>query len=468
MTVKNTQAKSEFLGTATVGHIMLRVAPPVMLAQLIQALYNIVDSFFVGRWSGDGLTALSVIFPIQLVLLALAVGTGVGVNTYMARRLAVGDGEGAGKTAGTGLLLAVATWAVFATVAVWILPAYVRTGARSPAAIQDAVTYGTIVCVGSLGCFLESAFSKIHQSYGNMRLPMIAQIAGAVVNMLLDPLLIFGLWGFPKMGVAGAAIATVLGQWVAAAITAPGAICKPPRLRDLPRYVGPIYRLGYPSILMQALYTVYIVFLNAILATFSDAAVTVLGLYYKMQSFFFIPINGLQTCIVPVLSFNFERKAYERCKKVMSCSFAIALAFMLVGFVSFVFFPHGVLSLFSRDPLVHQIGGPAFRIIGCSFFSAVFSLVLPVFFQAIGKGVSSLMLSLCRQIFCLLTLFYLFSLIDLSCTWFAFPAAETITGVVGLLLYLRTLRRWKRETVDKKPPNGYNNRSNTKEKEGSR
>lgn len=449
--MQNTAADSELLGKAPIGRILGRLAPPVMLAQLIQALYNIVDSFFVGRYSGDGLTALSVIFPVQLIIIALAVGTGVGVNTQMARQYALGDPKGAAKTGGMGILLAVATWAVFATVSALIMRPYAMTGATSPTAIEAAVTYGRIVCIGSIGCFLEGAFSKIHQSRGNMRLPMIAQIAGAALNMLLDPILIFGYLGAPSLGVAGAAYATVAGQLLAAVITAFGACHKPPAPREWGSYVKPIYKLGYPSILMQSLYTVYIVFLNAILAGFSDAAVTVLGLYYKMQSFFFIPINGLQTCIVPIISYNFAQRSYTRCKKVMTYSFLICLVFMVIGFVSFVITPHAVISLFSADPLVHDIGDVAFRMIGCSFFSACFSLTLPVFFQAIGRGVPSLMLSLCRQIFCLLTLFYLFSLISLDLTWLAFPIAETVTGGVGLILYVKTLRRWRRETVDKSP-----------------
>lgn len=443
---------AEFLGKAPVGRMMLRLAPPVMLAQLIQALYNIVDSFFVGRYSGDGLTALSVIFPLQLIAIALAVGTGVGVNTQMARLYALGHAEQAKRTGGMGLILALGTWGLFAALSVVVMRPYVMTGATSTGAIEAAVTYGNIVCVGSLGSFLEGIFSKVHQSRGNMRRPMVAQIAGAAVNMVLDPVLIFGYCGLPALGVAGAAYATVIGQAAAAVITVFGACHRPPRLREWRQYVGPIYRLGYPSILMQALYTVYIFFLNMILAAFSDAAVTVLGLYYKMQSFFFIPINGLQTCIVPIISYNYAQKSYERCKKIMTYSFCFALGFMVIGFVSFVFFPHGVISLFSGDALVHEIGGVAFPIIGCSFFSAVFSLVLPVFFQAIGRGISSLMLSLCRQIFCLLTIFYLLSLIHLNLTWIAFPAAETITGVVGLILYIRTLRQWRAESVDKSAP----------------
>lgn len=449
--MRDTATEGDFLGQAPIGRILGKLAPPVMLAQLIQALYNIVDSFFVGRYSGDGLTALSVIFPVQLIIIALAVGTGVGVNTQMARQYALDDSEDAVKTGGMGILLAIATWAVFATVSALIMRPYAMTGASSPAAVEAAVTYGRIVCIGSIGCFLEGVFSKIHQSHGNMRLPMIAQIAGAALNMLLDPILIFGYLGAPEFGVAGAAYATVAGQLLSAAITAIGAFQRPPMPKEWGKYAKAIYKLGYPSILMQSLYTVYIVFLNAILARFSDAAVTVLGLYYKMQSFFFIPINGLQTCIVPIISYNFAQKSYERCKKAMTYSFLICLIFMVVGFVSFVIFPHTVISLFSADPLVHEIGDVAFRTIGCSFFSACFSLTLPVFFQAIGRGVPSLMLSLCRQIFCLLTLFYLFSLFSLDLTWMAFPIAETVTGGVGLILYTRTLRLWRREAVDKAP-----------------
>ena len=449
--MKSTANDAAFLGTESIGRIMWKLTPPVMLAQLIQGLYNIVDSAFVGRCSGEALTGLSVIFPLQLIICALAVGTGVGVNTYMARLYAQGEEKKARQVGGIGILLALATWAIFALLCFAFMRPYAMTGARSPEAIDAAVTYGNIVCIGSFGIFLESMFSKIHQSRGNMRLPVIAQIVGAAVNILLDPLLIFGLGPIPAMGVAGAAIATVAGQCVTAAITVRGALSAPAPLREAGRHVGQIYLLGYPSILMQALYTVYIVFLNAVLATFSDAAVTVLGLYYKLQALFFIPINGLQICIVPVISYNFEQKAYKRCEKTMNYSLFICFAVMFVSLVCFVFFPHTILSAFSSDALVHSIGDIAFRVIGIGFLSACLSLMMPVFFQAIGRGIPSISLSLCRQILCLPVLFYLFSLIGLNYTWIAFPISETISGGVGLLLYLRTLRRWRRETVDKSP-----------------
>ena len=421
-----------------------------MLAQLIQALYNVVDSLFVGRFSNDGLTALSVIFPIQLIITALAVGTGVGVNTFMARQYARGEKSEAKRTAGTGEVLAVGTWAIFSVIAFFIMRPYVMTSAKSQQAIEYAVQYGIIVCVGSLGTFLESLWSKVHQAGGNMRLPMIAQIVGAVVNIALDPILIFGWGKIPSLGVAGAGYATVAGQFVSAIIVGAKGICKPPRLRAEGHYIKAIYKLGYPNIIMQSLYTVYIVALNIILSRFSDAAVTVLGLYYKMQAFFFIPLFGLQTCIVPVLSYNYENKAYERCRKILKDALVIAVSFMVIGVLFFEAIPLQTIKLFSSDKSVLDIGKPAFRIIGSSFFSAAVSLLMPVFFQAIGKQAASVILSLTRQIFCLLPIFWLFSLLGLEYTWIAFPVSETIAGGVGLLLYFRQVRKWKREAQEEK------------------
>ena len=360
--------------------LLLRITPPVMLAQLIQALYNIVDSYFVGRYSGNGLTALSVIFPLQLIITALAVGTGVGLNTQMSRLYARRRREEADAAAGAGMVLAVLSWLVFAVVSLLLMRPYVRLSANTPEAVDYAVTYGNIVCGGSLGIFLESCWTKVHQAGGNMKLPMAAQIAGALTNIVLDPILIFGLGPVPELGVAGAAIATVAGQFVAAAITGVRGWRRPPALKKLGTYARPIYRLGYPSILMQSLYTVYIVALNVILAGFCDEAVTVLGLYYKLQTFFFIPLMGLETCIVPVLSYNYTRARYDRCREIMRVAFLISSAFMLVGTLCFWLIPGPMIGLFSRDAQVLAIGVHAFRLIGLSFLPAVLSLLFPVFF----------------------------------------------------------------------------------------
>ncbi|MDE7230265.1 MAG: MATE family efflux transporter [Oscillospiraceae bacterium] len=430
---------SDYYGRESIGRILLRIAPPVMIGQLIQSLYNIVDSFFIGKYSSDALTALTVIYPLQLIIIALAVGTGVGVNTYMARKYAHNSPQDADDAAGTGMVLELLSWAVLAVLAVVFMRPYVMTSATSEAAIDYAVTYGNIVSIGSIGVFLEGNWTKVHQAKGNMRRPMAALILGAVLNIILDPILIFGA----GMGIAGAAAATVAGQVLAAVITAFGAVKKPPKFKKMLHFIKRIYFFGYSSIFMQALYTVYILALNIILAGFSDAAVTVLGLYYKLQGFFFIPLFGLQTCIVPVLSYNYAAANYSRCKQTMNFTYLISGAFMVLGIIGFVLFPTQLINLFSDDALVHEIGKTAFPIIGSGFISAVFGLVMPTFFQAIGMGIKSTFLSLLRQIFCLVPIFWAFSLIGLNYTWLSFPISETISGGVGLIMYAVQLKKWK-------------------------
>ena len=254
-----------FYGTESIGKVLLKIAPPVMLALLIQALYNIVDSFFVGKYSEHGLTALSVVYPIQLIAIALAVGTGVGVNTLMARFYAEKHEDSANETAGCGFVISLIMWTVFALVSFLSMRFFINLSASDPLAVEYAVTYGNIVCVGSIGLFTESIFTKVHQAEGNMTLPMIAQITGAVCNIVLDPIMIFGMFGCPEMGIAGAAVATVCGQVLAAVITGIKGLRHPPAPYKFLFYTKSIFILGYPSILMQSLYTVYIMVLNMIL-----------------------------------------------------------------------------------------------------------------------------------------------------------------------------------------------------------
>ena len=421
--------------------VLFKVAPPVMLAQLILAMYNIVDSYFVGKYSGRGLTALSVIFPIQLIITAVAVGTGVGVNTNMSGCYAQNREERAHETAGVGSMLAFISWLMFAVISTVFMRAYVKTSAGSQEVVEYAVIYGKIVCIGSISLFMDGIWTKVHQAGGNMKRPMIAQILGALTNIVLDPVLIFGMGPVPEMGVAGAAYATVAGQTVAAAVTFYKGFYKIPPKEKILGYVKQIYSLGFPSIFMQILYTVYIVALNIILAGFS--AVTVLGLYYKLQSFFFIPLIGLETCIVPLISYAYAQRDYGRCKGIMTDTFIFAGSFMIVGIICFEFIPAQLIQIFSSEISVIEIGVTAFRIIGLSFIPAVFSLLTPVFFQAIGGAIPSIILSLTRQIFCLIPIFWLMSKIGLNYTWIAFPAAEIITGGVGIFLYIRQLKKWK-------------------------
>lgn len=431
-----------FYGTESIGKVLLKIAPPVMLALLIQALYNIVDSFFVGKYSEHGLTALSVVYPIQLIAIALAVGTGVGVNTLMARFYAEKREDSANETAGCGFVISLIMWTVFALVSFLSMRFFINLSASDPLAVEYAVTYGNIVCVGSIGLFTESIFTKVHQAEGNMTLPMIAQIAGAVCNIVLDPIMIFGMFGCPEMGIAGAAVATVCGQVLAAVITEIKGLRRPPAPYKFLFYTKSILILGYPSILMQSLYTVYIMALNMILMHFCDEAVTVLGLYYKIQSFFFIPLTGLQTCMVPIISYNYAMENYMRVRRTLKIATGITAAFMIIGTACFELIPVQLLGIFSSSEKVFEIGRVALRIIGISFVPATFSLMMPIFFQAIGKAAPSVLLTLSRQIFCLIPIFYAMSFIGLNYTWIAFPSAEIITGSIGIALYLKQIRAW--------------------------
>ncbi len=430
------QQSNSFFGTEKVWKLLMRLAPPVMLAQLIQALYNIVDSYFIGQYSKDGLAALSVIFPIQLLISALAIGTGVGVNTLMSKYYGQLQESEAKETAGVGFFLSVVSWAVFALVSCSVMKIYTEISLGTPQAQDYACTYGRIVCGFSFGIFLESNWTKILQSKGDMKTPMAAQVIGAITNIVFDWLLIFGIGIFPELGVAGAAIATVIGQIFAAIITGIKGFHKVPVLSKICKYVKPIYKAGIPNIVMNALCTIYIVALNLILVSFSDEAVTVLGLYYKLQMFCLIPVMGLTTCIVPILSYNYAAGKNERCKSILWEAVAISAVCMAVGTLAFEIIPLPLLRIFAADqPVILKIGVIALRIIGISFIPISVSLVMPTYFQAIGMGGQSIALTVLRQIGLLIPLAWIFSHIGLNYVWLAFPITEIITAIVGFILY---------------------------------
>lgn len=432
---------SKMFAEEKIGRILLKLAPPVMLAQLIQALYNIVDSFFVGRYSEAGLTALSIIYPMQLLMIALAVGTGVGINTVMAAKLGLGQKSSAQSYAGVGTLTAAVLWLLFAAVSFFVMPFYAGMSTDSPEVIADVVLYGRIVCVFSFGLFFESIWTKIIQAEGDMKTPMAAQILGALVNILLDPLLIFGLFGLPRLGVGGAAIATVAGQTAAALVVMKKGCRSSPPLGRYPHYIKRIFHMGVPNMLMQSAYTFYILGLNLILAAFSDQAVTALGLYYKWQTFFFIPLGAMQICIVPVISFNYAAKSLERCRETLRASIVFGMALMALGTFCFLAFPEALLRVFSNDELVIAIGRVGFRFVGISFIPLVTSLIFPVFFQAVGESLKSSLLTVIRTMLLFVPLGYAFSRLGLDFFWLTFPVTEAVTTLAGFLLYRAFLHR---------------------------
>lgn len=439
--------QTDLFGTEKISKILLKLAPPVMLAQLIQALYNIIDSLFVGRYSDSGLTALSIIYPLQLLMIALAVGTGVGINTVMAAKLGVGNEKEADEYAGVGTPLAGFMWLLFAAICWFAMPFYAKMSTNSEVIIHDVIVYGRIVCVFSFGLFLESIWTKVLQSCGDMKTPMTAQIIGAITNIVLDPLLIFGMFGFPKMGIAGAAVATVSGQIMAALIVMKKGFRKSPHRQVYPHHIAKIFQLGIPNILMQSAYTFYILGLNLILATFSDQAVTALGLYYKWQTFFFIPLGAMQTCIVPVISYNYAARNIERCKKTLSASIVFGMSLMALGTLCFVCIPSQMLRVFTSDELVIAIGRVGFRFVGISFLPMVTSLIFPVFFQAVGSSLKSSLLTVIRTVVLFVPLAYLFSRFGLNWFWLTYPVTEVITSLTGAYFYRQFLNKdYVRET----------------------
>lgn len=431
--------RENMFATEKISTILLKIAPPVMLAQLIQALYNIVDSFFIGRYSGAGLTALSIIYPVQLLMIALAVGTGVGINTVIAAFLGRQQPQRARDIAGMGTPLALVLWVIFALGCFFGMPAYARMSSDAPEVIADVIIYGRIVCVASIGLFTESIWSKVLQAHGDMKTPMAAQIIGALTNIVLDPLLIFGLGPCPEMGIAGAAVATVVGQIVAALVVLPKGYYRSPALSKYRTGIPHIYRLGIPNILMQSAYTFYILGLNLILATFSDQAVTALGLYYKWQTFFFIPLGALQTCMVPIISYNYAARCLERCRSTLRISLLFGMVLMLVGVLCFEVIPAPMLRLFTTDAQVIYIGTVGFRIIGTSFLPAVTSLIYPVFFQAVGYSLKSSLLTIVRTVVLFVPLGFLFSFFGLTWFWLTFPVTEIVTSIIGAVFFRKFL-----------------------------
>ena len=380
-------------------------------------------------------------------MIALAVGTGVGINTVMAAKLGVGNEKEADEYAGVGTPLAGFMWLLFAVICWFAMPFYAKMSTNSEVIIHDVIVYGRIVCVFSFGLFLESIWTKVLQSCGDMKTPMTAQIIGAITNIVLDPLLIFGMFGFPKMGIAGAAVATVSGQIMAALIVMKKGFRKSPRRQVYPHHIAKIFQLGIPNILMQSAYTFYILGLNLILATFSDQAVTALGLYYKWQTFFFIPLGAMQTCIVPVISYNYAARNIERCKKTLSASIIFGMSLMALGTLCFVCIPSQMLRVFTSDELVIAIGRVGFRFVGISFLPMVTSLIFPVFFQAVGSSLKSSLLTVIRTVVLFVPLAYLFSRFGLNWFWLTYPVTEVITSLTGAYFYRQFLNKdYVRET----------------------
>lgn len=430
------------MGTKPVLPLLISMAVPAMFSMLILALYNVVDSVFVSKLGTAGLTAVSVAFPIQMLMTAVGVGTGVGVNSLIARRLGEKRNEEASSVALHGLLLALIGWGVFALFGIFGTNIFVDIYTNSAEVATYAKQYISIVVIFSLGSMIQMMIEKVLQSTGAMVYAMIIQLIGAVTNIILDPIMIFGLLGFPKMGVAGAAIATVTGQILGGVV---GLIILFTKVKVLHisfkgfkwngRILKDIYEVGLPAIFMQAIGSVMVMGLNLILAKFSDTAVAVLGVYYKLQSFVFMPVFGLNQGLMPIMGYNFGARNKQRIYEALRYGIMFAFIIMCVGCIIFNMIPETLLGIFNPDEEMLIIGIPALRYISLSFPLASISIIISTVFQAIGKGKFSLLISLLRQLILILPIAYIMSLSSLNGVWLAFPVAEVIAFFISIGIY---------------------------------
>lgn len=416
--------------------LLLKLAPPVMLAMLIASIYNIVDSYFVSSYSQDGLTALSIIYPVQLLMTAISTGVGSGINIIVSRMDGMGDNHSQSRILKTGILLGVIDYVIFTIIAILTIGSFIRVSSNITEVRTMGLQYSKIVILYSLGMFVEANCTKILQAKGRMVLPMIAQIVGALINIVLDPILIFGKCNFPEMGIEGAGISTVLGQHMAMIIVLV-AVLKSYSVKGKFSIKDSlsIYRLGLPSIVLQALYTVYIVGLNLVLKTFTEDAVAVLGIYYKEQSFFIIPLIGLQQVILPIISYNYGANSPKRIQQTLWYSVGVSSVVMLIANIVYTIIPDKLTEIFSNKPEVIHIGSHALSVISFSFVPLVFSMLMPVYFQGINKAKYSIVLTVLRQVILFVPIAWILHYFGLYYVWFTFPITDSITTITSLVMY---------------------------------
>lgn len=429
-----TEKKENRMGVMPVGKLLFAMSTPMVISFLVQSLYNIVDSIFVARYSPDALAAVSLAYPIQILMIAVSVGTGVGVNALLSRSLGEGKKKKAKLTADNAILLGILASIMFALFGVLCTKLFFDSQTKSESIRQLGYSYLSVVTIFSFGLMLEVTFERILQSTGKTVFNMITQSVGAIINIILDPILIFGLFGAPKLGIAGAAIATVAGQIIAMILSF---IFNMKYNEDVDIRFGThifipdfgiikqIYKVGIPSIAMQAMSTLMILGLNKILVTYSDMAVNVLGIYYKLQSFVFMPIFGLNNGMTPIVAFNYGAKNKDRIVKVLKYSFIASIVIMVIGTAIFWLFPKELMMLFNPNEEMMKLGIPALRICSLCFILAAFDVMAIATFQSLGNGMYALYASFLRQLVLILPFAYALSKISgLGAVWYSIPLAE--------------------------------------------
>lgn len=434
------------MGVMPVNKLLLVISFPMMLSMLIQALYNIVDSIYVSQISEHALTAVSLAFPIQNLMISFASGAGVGINALLSRSLGEKNHEQANRAATNGILISIASILLFMLFGFFGSRAFFAAQTTLEPIIEAGTQYLTICTTMCFGIFGEIVFERLLQSTGKTFYSMLTQGAGAIINIILDPVLIFGYWGFPAMGVRGAALATVIGQIVAMLLAFLFNIffnheirLHPKDFKPCGRTIGLILKVGIPSIAMISIGSIMNFCMNLILLSFTTTAAAVFGVYFKLQSFVFMPIFGMNNGMVPIIAYNYGAKNSKRIIGTVKLAIIYAICFMLLGFLVFQFFPGTLLGFFEASQQMLDIGCIALRIISISFIFAGFSVVAGSVFQSLGNGVYSLIVSVARQLVVLLPLAYLLSKTgSINAVWWAFPLAELVSFAISLY-FLRNI-----------------------------
>lgn len=433
-------SKTVRMGYMPVGRLLATMSGPAIFSMLINALYNIIDSIFVAQIGEDALTAVTIGGPIQFFMVSMGVGTGVGINSLISRRLGAKKFEDANNAANSGLKLAMFNWLIFLVFGIFFAKPFIEIFSNDPSIVKQGVSYLSIVTVISCFCMLELLLEKTFQATGNMVYPMITMIIGALVNTIVDPILIFGLLGAPKLGVTGAAISTVFAQFVSMSVgiyfIKRKNIGLKVNLLDLKidfKIVKEIYKVGAPSIIMQSLSSVMLFGINIILAAFSSTAVAVMGIYGRLQMFIFMPVFGINQGVLPIMGYNFGAKSKKRLMDTYKLANIGAFTIMGVGLLIMQIFPDLLLKMFNASPEMYEIGIKALRSISWCFLPAGYGIITAGMMQATGYGFSSMWGSIIRQFVGILPLAYIFGKIGgLDLVWWAFPSAE----ILGLLYYM--------------------------------
>ena len=446
-TINRPEIKENKMGTMSVGKLLMNMSLPIIISMIVQAMYNIIDSIFVAQINENALTSVSLAFPIQCLMIAVGSGTGVGINALLSRSL--GE-KRANKTAVNGIFIIALSYIVFAIFGLFFSEIFFKTQSTDVHIIQYGHQYLSICCTFSIGLFMQMTFERLLQATGRTFYTMITQSIGAIINIILDPILIFGLLGAPKLGIAGAAIATVIGQCIGACLAVFFNFTKNHEIHisfknfkpDL-NIIKVIYEVGIPSIIMQSIGSVMTYGMNKILMGFSGTAVSVFGVYFKLQSFIFMPVFGLNNGFIPIVAYNYGARNKKRITDVTKIAVGIAMTIMLIGLAIFQSIPDKLLMLFNASDDMISIGKVALRTISLSFIFAGFCIIVGSVFQALGNGMYSLIISFARQIVIILPAAYILSkTVGLDGVWFSIPLAE-IGSVLLTILFFKQIYKDK-------------------------